>query len=297
MFKNQQLTGHLAATITVFIWGITFISTKVLLEDLEALEILITRFVIGLIALKIISPHFVKAKEWKHELYMILAGLCGVTLYFLCENLALTLEYASNVCVITSIAPFFTALLSFVLMKEEKPNKYFFLGFVIAITGICLISYNGQANLGINPLGTLLAVFAPIVWAFYSILIKKLSTFGYNTTQMTARIFFYGIIFMIPATFFFDCSWDFATFLKPVNLLNLLFLGLCASALCYNSWNYAIRVLGAIKTTIYIYAMPVVTVIISIIVLNENITLMATIGIICTILGLFLSEGKLFLKK
>ena len=297
MIENKQILGHLAATLTIFIWGITFISTKILLVDLHPIEILISRFIIGLIILKLTCPKFLRVREKIHELYLALAGLCGVTLYFLCENLALTLEYASNVGVITSIAPFFTGLLSFWLLREEKPTKIFFVGFAIAITGICLISYNGQANLNMNPLGSLLAFFAPVVWSFYSVLVKKISSLGYNTNQMTARIFFYGILFMLPTTFFFDCSWNIANFIKPINLLNLLFLGVCASALCYTSWNFAIRVLGAVKTTVYIYAMPVVTVIASWLILSENITPLAIIGTICTLAGLFVSESKLFIKK
>lgn len=54
-----------------------------------------------------------------------MAWACGVTLYFLLENIALTYTYASNVGVIISIAPFFTAIFSFLLKKEEKPETVF----------------------------------------------------------------------------------------------------------------------------------------------------------------------------
>jgi drug/metabolite transporter (DMT)-like permease len=52
--KNQKL-GHLYSLITIFVWGITFISTKVLLESFQPIEILIYRFIIGLIMLFIIQ--------------------------------------------------------------------------------------------------------------------------------------------------------------------------------------------------------------------------------------------------
>lgn len=297
METNKQIIGHTLASLTVFIWGITFISTKILLKDLEPIEILISRFFIGFLLLKLTSPHILKTKDKKHEIYFIFAGLCGVTLYFLCENIALTLEYASNVGVIVAVSPFFTGLLSFLVLKEEKPSKIFFLGFFIAIIGIILISYNGKVNLHMNPLGDLLAFIAPIVWAVYSVLIKKISAFGYNTNQVTARIFFYGLIFMLPFIPLFDCSWNPANFIKPINLFNLLFLGICASAMCYTTWNSAIRILGAVKTSVYIYAIPVVTVITSAIILKENITSLAVIGTCCTLLGLFVSEKNSILKK
>lgn len=60
-------------------------------------------------------------KERKQELYFAAAGLCGVTLYYLLENIALTYTFVSNVGVIISIAPFFTAILAHVFLKGERP--------------------------------------------------------------------------------------------------------------------------------------------------------------------------------
>ena len=47
--QKTKAAGHLAAIFTMLIWGTTFISTKVLLEDLSPLEILVLRFVAGYI--------------------------------------------------------------------------------------------------------------------------------------------------------------------------------------------------------------------------------------------------------
>lgn len=61
--------------------------------------------------------------------------------------------------------------------------------------------------------------------------------------------------------------------------LNLIYLGLGASALCFVTWNYAVGTLGAVKTSVYIYIVPVITAVASVIVLKEEITWMAAIGI------------------
>lgn len=83
---------------------------------------------------------------------------------------------------------------------------------------------------------------------------------------------------------------DLGRFSNPIYLGNILFLGLGASALCFVTWNMAVKILGAVKTSIYIYIVPVVTVVTSIIVLHEQITLMAFIGTVLTLIGLFLSQ-------
>lgn len=289
---NENTFGHLAALVTILIWGTTFISTKVLLVDFEPIEILFFRFVMGFLALIIAYPYRMKKTTWRQEAVFAAAGLCGVCLYYLLENIALTYTLASNVGVIISIAPFFTAILIHLCMKgEEKLRATFFIGFVVAMAGICLISFSGS-RLQLNPLGDLLAVAAAIVWACYSVLTRKISSFGYHTIQTTRRVFAYGIVFMVPALFLFDCRLGIERFANPVCLGNIIFLGLGASALCFVTWNMAVRILGAVKTSIYIYLVPVITVATSALILHEKITVISGAGTVLALLGLFLSEYK-----
>ena len=294
---NKTTTGHIAALITIVIWGTTFISTKILLVDFTPIEILFFRFLLGLLALIIVYPKRLKLKDRKQEFTFAAAGLCGICLYYLLENIALTYTMASNVGVIISIAPFFTAVLSHIFMKtEEKLKAQFFVGFFVAMVGICLISFNGR-ELELNPVGDILAVIAALVWSVYSLLTRKISSYGYNTVQTTRRIFTYGIVFMIPFVFVFDFNLDVGKSIKPEYALNLIYLGIGASALCFVTWNYAVKVLGAVKTSVYIYMVPVITVATSAIVLKEEITLVSAIGTILTLIGLFLSESRLKFKK
>lgn len=295
---DKKITmGHITALITIVIWGTTFISTKILLADFTPIEILFFRFLLGLLALIAVYPKRLRIKDKKQQFTFAAAGLCGISLYYLLENIALTYTMASNVGVIISVAPFFTAVLSHVFLKtEEKLKTQFFVGFVVAIIGICLIGFNGK-ELELNPIGDFLAIAAAFVWAVYSLLTRKISSYGYNTIGATRRIFTYGILFMLPFLFIFDFSPNFQKIIKPEYTLNLIYLGLGASALCFVTWNYAVKVLGAVKTSVYIYIVPVITVITSVIVLKEEITWMAAIGIGLTLIGLFLSESKLKFKK
>lgn len=288
--KNKNTTGHLSALLTIIIWGTTFISTKVLLIDFQPVEILFFRFIMGLLALLVVYPHRLKKMTGKQELTFAAAGLCGICLYYLLENIALTYTMASNVGVIISVAPFFTAILTHLFIKgEEKLRVNFFLGFAVAMVGIFLISFNGS-KLELNPMGDLLALLAALVWACYSVLTKKISSFGYNTILTTRRVFIYGILFMIPALFLFDFELEFTRFSNPVYLLNIVYLGLGASALCFVTWNFAVKVLGAVKTSIYIYMVPVITIVTSVLILKEPLTILSVIGTLLAIIGLFLSE-------
>lgn len=295
--ENKSAIGHLSALLTIIIWGTTFISTKILLVDFQPVEILFFRFVMGLLALLLVYPHRLKGTDLKQEIMFAASGLCGICLYYLLENIALTYTMASNVGVIISVAPFFTAILTHLFIKgEEKLRGNFFLGFVVAMAGIFLISFNGS-KLELNPMGDFLALLAALVWACYSVLTKKISGYGYHTILTTRRVFFYGILFMIPTLFLFDFKPELSRFASPVCLFNIIYLGLGASALCFVTWNFAVKVLGAVKTSVYIYMVPVITVVTSVLILHENITVLAGVGTVLILSGLFLSERRTQIKK
>jgi len=296
MSDKKTAAGHLSALITILIWGTTFVSTKVLLRDFMPIEILVFRFIIGYITLLIIHPHHIKTINLKQELYFVAAGICGVTLYFILENIALTYTLASNVGVIISIAPFFTAIFAHLFLDREKLTLRFFIGFTVAIMGIILIGFNENFILKLNPLGYILAAIAAIVWAVYSILMRKISEFQYNTIACTRKVFFYGLFFMIPAIFMFDFKLRLDRFINLSNFLNIIYLGLGASALCFVTWNWSVKVLGAVKTSVYIYIVPVITVVSSAVLLQEKITVIAMVGIVLTLAGLFISEGDQIVK-
>ncbi|HIZ77772.1 MAG TPA: DMT family transporter [Firmicutes bacterium] len=290
--SKERAFGHMAAVFTILLWGTTFISTKVLLRDLSPIEILFYRFLLGYFALWLVCPKVFRLKRLKDELLFMAAGLCGVTLYFLLENIALTYTFASNVSLILSAAPFFTALAAHCFFPGERLTSRFFLGFLAAMAGVILITFNGAAVLRLNPLGDLLAVLAAVVWAFYSVCTKKIGVMGFCVVQTTRRIFFYGLIFMIPTLFFFDASWDLSLLKRPENFLNIIYLGLGASAMCFVSWNRAVEILGAVKTSAYIYATPIVTIITARLILDESLTPLALVGTGLILLGLFLSERR-----
>ena len=289
---NEQIKGHMLACMTILIWGTTFISTKVLLRDFTPLQILFTRFIIGYLALWAVAPRLTRVKEKKEELYFLAAGLCGVTLYFLMENIALTYTQASNVGIIVAVSPFFTMFFGIWLLKQKRPGVRFFIGFLIAMTGILCISLEGSQNLALNPKGDLLALGAAIVWALYSTITKKISSFGYTTIPMTRRIFFYGLLCMLPVIMLSGMELPKVEQLTGLNFANILFLGLGASAMCFVSWNSAVRILGTVQTSVYIYAVPVVTTLASVWILKETVTIVGVLGIVMIVLGLLLSQNR-----
>ena len=95
--REDGFAGHLVALCTVFVWGTTFVSTKVLLRDFVPIEILFFRFLLGFCALALIYPRMTRLRERRHELLFMGAGLTGITLYFLLDRKSTRLNSSHGV--------------------------------------------------------------------------------------------------------------------------------------------------------------------------------------------------------
>ena len=288
---DRRTLGHLAALFTILNWGTTFIATKILLRSFTPVEILVFRFALGVVALYVACPKLLRVKDRRQELVFAVAGLTGACLYYLMENVALSYTTAANVGVIVTAAPLFTALIVWKTGGGEgKPTGKFFLGFVTAMAGICLISFPSIASVSLDWRGDLLALGAAAVWGIYSRLVKVIASFGYPILQTTRRTFLYGLVFMIPAALLMDFRWGLERFAQPANTLTLLYLGIGACALCFVTWGVAVNCLGAVKTSVYIYLSPVITLVCSAVVLKEPMTPASLAGAALTLGGLVLSQ-------
>lgn len=289
--KNKTVIGNILALLTMTIWATTYVSTKLLLQNLDPMEILLYRFTIAYFILLIFYPKFKKISSLKEELLFIGAGVSGVTLYYLIENIALKYTLASNVGLFISIAPILTAILCNFFIERGSLTRQLVYGFIIAIIGVFLVVFNGSL-LKLNPFGDLLAILASVMWAIYSVILKKINTkYHYHNLYITRKIFFYGVLFMIPLILLFKVDFHFDKLMIPNVLINLLFLSFIASAMCFLMWNMGVHLIGAIKASNYIYIVPLITAITSVLILHEQITLIVIIGACFILIGLYISQN------
>lgn len=289
MFKNKVLLFHLLTAVTVIIWGTTFVSTKVLLHHgLGPIEIMFYRFILAYVCLFLFSHKRIWANNWKDEGLLILSGLTGGTFYFIAENTALGITQASNVALLVCTTPIFTALLARWIYKEPLRKNMLF-GSLIALIGVGLVVFSGSIILQINPLGDFLSIVAALMWAFYCLVLKPLGG-RYSTAFITRKVFFYSIVSLIIYFCFDPLIVKMDILLYPTVCLNLLFLGVVASMLCFIIWNAAVKVLGPSQTANYIYVQPISTLVLSSIILSEVITTTSLVGALCIIGGVYLAE-------
>lgn len=281
--------GHFLAFFSVFCWSSLYVSVKFCLDYFNPLELLFLQFVLGFSFLFILKPKFLKLPI-KEEIRIALAGLCGITLYNLFLNLAMEQTSAFNVSVIIALAPLMTGILVFVL-RLEKVYLNFFLGFILSIIGIIVLNIQ-DFELKFHILGDSFALLSAFGWAIYAMLIVKIMQKTQSPIIITRKILFYGILFMLPSFAFLDFAPKLEMLLEPKVAFNIAFLSSFASGLCFLMWNRATQLIGAIKTNIYVYLTPLITMIVSNIALQDPIHFFQFLGMLLILLGVFIAEHK-----
>jgi len=290
MKGSKTFLYHAAAIFTIIVWGTTMVSSKVLLrEGLSPTEIMLLRFSMAYVCLWIFYPKWHAIKSFREELLFLGLGVSSGSLYFFFENTALVYTTATNVSLICALIPILTAIIIYLTFREKALSKRFWAGSSLAVAGTVLVVMNGDFAFGFNPFGDFLALLSIVCWAIYGALVKMLKG-HYNTLFVTRKIFFYGIVTLLPYFLYEPFNVSLAILTKPVVISNLCFLGVIASSLCYFLWTLSLRNIGAVKTNNYVYFSPLVTIITAHYVLSEAITVWVVCGTILIFSGLLIAR-------
>lgn len=288
--RYPSILIHLGALIAVAAWGASFISTKVLINaGLNAVEIYIYRFLLAYIVTFIVCPRPIRSHSWRDELKFFLCGVCGGSVYFIAENTAVIYTLVSNVALITALSPVLTVVIASSVLHTERLSRGFMLGSCVALLGVGFVIFNSSMEVNLNPFGDMLALLAALCWAIYTILLRPLNA-TYSAWFISRKTFFYGCVTALPFLATEPSHAPLSLLLDHQVLLNLLFLGIICSFTAYLLWSVTIRRIGAVKASNYLYFSPIVTLILSAVVLGESITVVGVTGCALILGGVILSE-------
>ena len=304
---SRRLFFHLLALAVVAVWGVTFVCTKSLIgAGMHPVAIFVIRFILAYAGIWILTlagggkPR-IMSDNWKDELMFVFLGVTGGSLYFLTENTALAHTQAANVAFLVCVAPVFTAIFTLIGKKVlrgrfadglENVRVCFPLvaGTVLALAGMAMVIFDGS-RVEISLVGDLLSIGAALCWALYSMFMGQLTS-DYGGVFATRKVFFYGLLTIIPFLGATGGSFSAEVLGQPVVYLNLLFLGLIASLACFVAWNVAMSKLGNVTATNYVYLNPVFTLITAAIFLGERMTPMSLIGSAAILIGVILAGQR-----
>ena len=291
MKNKNKLISYILVIIPVIFWGISFISTKVVLKEIPPVSIAFFRQLIALVPL--IGWCLITRVSFRVTLkdFLLLALSCffGIVLYFVFENNGLRYTTASSASMIVAAVPVFTLLTEALLFKAGL-NRKAIVCILVSIFGVYLIiSDNWKLDFSSSSfLGNLLIMGAMAAWVIYTILSRQLAdryTSLQITTFQTAISTFLFIPFIIPEI----GDWQR---ISLIPLANLIYLGVFCSAVSYLSFLYAIKRLGPTISSAFLNLIPVVSVTAGYIILGERLAAIQFVGMALIILSLFKLNSK-----
>ena len=150
-------------------------------------------------------------------------------------------------------------------------------GSLLALVGVALVVYNGSFVLKISPLGDFLTLLAAFSWAFYSLIMRKMSN-RYGITFITRKIFFYGVLTILPA-FLIHPGISILSVFSSRLFCSIYFSWVYwLPWFVFVVWNVVLKQLGTIRASNYIYLNPLFTLVGSAFLLGEQLTIVALIG-------------------
>ena len=289
LWQKMKYKYHLLAFSAVFFWGISLLSTRILLDSgFTPNNITFFRFLIAGSLIFFFRKNKKKTRiEKKDRKYFYLTALCGVTLFYYFENTGLKFTTVSNTALITATIPLFTLLIAFSLLRKKMVWQNL-IGIPLGLGGTFILFYKDILDSGIHLKGDIFVFGSVIMWTIYSFVYKKIMH-KYNVIFFTYKVFLYGVIFLIPFMVFEYKSFINIKFNVSAGL-HLLFLSVLCSCLGYYFWNLAVKNIGIKVIANLILLIPIVSITCGIIFLNEPFSINLIISTVLIMLGAFLTS-------
>ncbi|HEI9262966.1 TPA: DMT family transporter [Staphylococcus aureus] len=279
-------TTFLSYLFTIILWGSAFPMIKIALNDFSAESLSAFRLILATI---ILLPFVIIKKLPTPELrdipVIFILGFCGFVIYHTTLNFGETLISAGISGILVSTTPIFSSALAYIFLKEHF-SKWNWLSSLVAFIGISIISISKDDYTTINVLGVFIILLASFSESLYFTFQKKyIEKYGFIAFTL------YTIMASSPFMLIFipEIINDIhgATF---TSIVSVLYLAIFPTIIPYVLLAYIVKSVGVSDATMSLYLTPIVSLLLSYLLLDELPTTLAIIGGIITLLGVSLSN-------
>ena len=290
--KNRNYIVHLAGIVAMVFWGMSFVWSTQVYENLNPTATIFLRLVVATIFFTAILFTFRLNEKVnkKHLKLFALAAMFEPFLYFIFEGYGLKNSSPVIGAGIIAMIPLVTPIAARIFLKERLTTMNV-VGFIISFVGVIVLLLNKDLEFTASPKGILFLCGAVLVAVGYSIALIRLTKL-YKPLTITWMQNIIGMIYFIPLTIIMERF-------EPSNFANvggyivpLVCLGVFCSSLAYALWAFTFSKLGASRANVYSNLIPVFTAIFSYFIIHEALTPNKIIGILVVVIGLILSQMR-----
>ena len=238
----------------------------------------------------ILSKKGINFKSIKNNLkVLIITGVfIGINWILLFESYKYTTVAIATLCYY--MAPLFVTVASGIFLGERLTAKKI-ICIVGALVGMVLVSgvADGEMPSGTSLIGIILGLGAALFYASVTLISKKVHDI--SAFDMTLVQLFSAAIVVVPYTVLFE-KVEFSTVSATAIWLTLT-VGILHTGISYVMYFTSVKNLEASKVAIFSYLDPIIAIILSAVILDENMSVAATIGAVLILAFALMSELKL----
>lgn len=290
--KKVNFLPELAGTGMAIIFGMSFMFSKMALENHSPVELISFRFLLAflvmslLIVFRVLKVDF-KGKNMKNLFYLSLAQ---PILYFLFESYGIKHSSSSQAGIMVALIPIFVAVFGFIFLSEKaSAAEVFFI--LLSIFGVAFIAYAKASDASSSPLGIAYLMGAVFTASAFNIISRKISTQFTSVERTYSMMFFGAAAFNLINIFIHIKDRTMMEYFEPLNdptfLIALLYLGILSSIIAFFLVNYSLTYLEASKASVFTNLATVVSIITGVVFLNESFALKQLLGSAMILTGVF----------
>ncbi len=287
---DKKILSWIFLTITMMLWGMSFVWTRQLLAFFSPITIITLRLFISTIFLLVFSISINKLqKVKKHDIkYFILLSLFQPFLYFVFEGYGIKATSASVAAIVISTIPLFTPIGALIFFNK-RISLMNLSGLIISFVGVVLIVFNNSGEASFTIKGLLILLGAVFSAVGYLLVLKNIAQ-KYNAFSVATWQNFFGIIYFIPLFLFLSID-EFKGFALTFDILYpLLALSILASSVAFIFNTYGVRELGPTKAASFTNSVPVFTVVFAWLIIDEPVGFIKMVGMSIVLVGLFIAQ-------
>lgn len=293
MALTTKQKAYIALAATSFIWGTTWVASKVAVINAPPLQVSAMRqFIAGLIYIVFFK---LKGEPWPTPKQLKPLLIMSFFLLIIANGFATwSIKYISSglAALIAALYPLFVVIIEMIFYKTKNTIATF-IGLLLGLAGICVVFYDNafHHNSSDYLFGVILALIAMLSWAIGTIFVarKKLNINPYYGM---------GWQMMLAAPFIFIMSLGTGTNISLAQIpaqtwMALAYLVIMGSCIAFVCFIYTMKHLPAAIASLYAYINPIVAMLIGYLLLSEKLTINILIGTLITIFGVYLVNHSL----
>ena len=293
--QNTKPLTYILITLSVILWGVSFIMTKELFLSEEHITVTIIITIRLAIASLVMLPALALTRRLqpiaRQDIkWFLLLALCEPFIYHLCETSGVQLVSGSMASVVIATIPLFVPFGMWVAYRHPIRPRII-VGVALSLLGVAIMLLNGDSLDG-NLKGILLLSGAVVIAVVYTLLLVKVVA-KYNPLVVTTWQNVIGLLYFLPLMLLLDGSQLPLLSWNPKMLLLLASLGILCSTLAYAGYNHAVRHLGASEACIFNNAIPIFSLIAAILLGQESFSWIKLLGMTVVITGVVLAQVKM----